>query len=103
MARLTLIVTLTVARTELDGFRRYEHAAAAILRKYGGAIERVIEGRAEPHASELTEVHLVSFPNEAAFDAYRGDPELGALSALRERSILRTQILFGADRPPYGS
>ena len=42
------------------------------------------------------------FPDEAALRAYRADPELAALAALRESAIAATEIWTGTDGPVYG-
>ncbi|MCC6293257.1 MAG: hypothetical protein IT164_11455 [Bryobacterales bacterium] len=101
--RLILVVTLEVRNEAAADFDRFETQAAAILSKRGGRIERVIrlEGSAAP--GSFCEVHLVSFPDEAAFNAYRSDPELLALKNLRERAILSTGIVRGQDVPIYGA
>jgi hypothetical protein len=47
------------------------------------------------------EVHVVSFPDWDAFEAYRGDPQLKDLLPLRERLIARTEIWRGEERAVY--
>jgi hypothetical protein len=97
-----LLVQLFVHMGREAEFRRFETEAARIMRRHGGRIDRVIRptgparGDALPH-----EVHLVSFPSAAGFEAYRADPELRALGALRESAIARTEILVGIDGEPY--
>jgi len=44
---------------------------------------------------------VVSFPDADAFAAYRADAELRELLALREESILATEVLVGVDGPDY--
>jgi hypothetical protein len=46
-------------------------------------------------------VHLVSFRSAAGLEAYRADPELRALDALRESAIARTDVLVGVEGEPY--
>jgi uncharacterized protein (DUF1330 family) len=90
-----------VRREQLEAFRSFETQAAAVVARHGGAIERTVVVRAPPAAELLTEVHLVSFPDEAAFAAYRQDPALQALAPLRERAIVKTEILVGDHGPDY--
>lgn len=97
---LVLVVTLEVRRTAETEFRRFETAAAEIMTSHGGRIERVIELDAES-AEILRELHIVEFPNESSFQAYRGDPRLVPLTALRHLSIISTAILRGRNRPTY--
>jgi uncharacterized protein (DUF1330 family) len=97
---MTLIVMLSVRPGELEAFRRYETEAARIMRRHGGALERVIVLRRaddDPHK----EAHLVTFPSEEAFAAYRADDELRALADLRERAVISTDVWLGEDGERY--
>ena len=82
-------------------FRQFETQAAQIMQKYGGRIERVIRptsaapGDALPH-----EIHLVSFPNMAQFESYRGDSELAQLGPLRQAAIAKTEVTIGEEGDP---
>jgi uncharacterized protein (DUF1330 family) len=101
-APLVLVARLFVRPGHEEDFRRFETEAARLVRRHGGALERVI--RCEPPAVGLEaphEVHLLSFPSAEALAAYRADPALAALAPLRARAILRTEITTGRDRPPY--
>jgi hypothetical protein len=98
---MLLAVILTVRRDEREAFERYETAAAAVMAGHGGAIERTVAGIADADAALERELHLVRFPDEAAFAAYRADPALRALGPLRERAIVATEILTGRDGPRY--
>jgi uncharacterized protein (DUF1330 family) len=100
------VATLTVRPGMAEAFRAYEHAAARIMAKHGGAIERVIVERPQSGVvadHPLREVHIVTFPSDEAFAAYRADPELVALAAQRDACIADTQILVGSDGPRYGN
>jgi hypothetical protein len=70
--------------------------------RHGGRIERVIRPTGPPRDAALPhEIHLVSFASPAGLEAYRADPELRALAALRESAIARTEVIMGADAEPY--
>jgi hypothetical protein len=99
--RLFLVATITVRREEVDAFRSFERAAAAVMAKYGGAIERAIV--VDDGSAPLQEIHVVSFPDEQAFAAYRADEGLGRLAPLRERSVIRTEIARGHAGPDYSA
>lgn len=92
---LVLVATLTVRREARSAYRQYEAAAVRIMSPHGGRIERVIELDGEESAETFREVHIVTFPDAAAFDAYRADPEITALAALRKSAIVSTEILRG--------
>jgi hypothetical protein len=72
------------------------------MQRHGGRIERRIAlvGGGEEGAPD--EMHVVTFPSRANFDAYRGDPALGPLADLRARAIARTVVREGAEMPPFG-
>jgi hypothetical protein len=98
---VTLVVILTVRCDALDAFRAYERRAAAVMARYGGAIERTVVTAPDGGGLTLKEIHLVTFPDEQAFSAYRGDAELGEVAHLRSASVVHTEILRGEEGPDY--
>ena len=100
--RLILVVTLEVRKDAAATFARFETQAAAILSRWDGKIERVIRLDEEAPGRTFREVHIVSFPDGDAFDAYRRDPELAALKSLRDGAIVSTEIVRGRDLATYG-
>jgi uncharacterized protein (DUF1330 family) len=98
-----IVAVLTVRRARAEEFRRFETAAAQIMARHGGAIERTV--RLDPAPADdperFRELHLVRFRDAAAFGAYRADPELAALAPLREAAIAATEIWTGTDGPTY--
>lgn len=99
---MVLVVTLTVHRDRADEFRRFEGEAARIMRRHGGRMERVVVPRDASLGEHFQEIHLVHFPDDAAFAAYRDDPELRALAPLRESAVVATEIRVGDAGPGYG-
>ena len=100
---IVLVAQLWIAPGRTDEFGRFESAAASIMARHGGNIARRISVGAEHGSDGPDEVHVVTFPSQAAYQAYRADPELSSLSALRAKAILRTVILEGVDLPPFGA
>lgn len=99
---IVLLVHLFVHPGRAAEFHRFETEAARIMRRHGGRIDRVIRPTGPGLVDALPhEVHLVSFASAAGFAAYREDPELQALAALRESAIARTDVLVGTDGEPY--
>jgi uncharacterized protein (DUF1330 family) len=98
---VTLVVILTVRCEALDAFRAYERKAAAVMARYGGAIERTVVTAPDGAGLSLKEIHLVTFPDEQAFSAYRRDAELGAVAHLRDAAVVHTEILRGEEGPDY--
>jgi uncharacterized protein (DUF1330 family) len=99
---MLLHITLSVRRSELEAFRTFEHHAARVMSKHGGAIERVLVLKTredEPHK----EVHILSFPSEDAYAAYRASPEIAAFQPMREVSVERTELAVATPGPNYGA
>ena len=97
---MLLLATLTVRRAELDAFRAYEHAAAAIMARHGGRIENAFV--VDEGGDTLRELHVVRFASADDRARYAADPELRALAEIRERCVVSTEILNATDGPRYG-
>jgi len=95
-ARVSFVVSLWIRGNDVVGFEDYERAAARVMSKHDGRLDAVV--RCDALDDGPFEVHVVSFPSAAAFDAYRNDPSLAALRETRERVIARTEIMRGARR-----
>src|SRR5215475_3977790 len=100
---MTLVVILTVRREALDKFRTFEQRAAAVMAKYGGAIERTVVINPQNTEDLLKEIHIVTFPDEQALLAYQQDADLKAVASLRVESVVHTELMIGEDGPDYGS
>lgn len=99
--KVTLVVSLFIhARREAD-FEQFESAAAAIMRRHGGAIERRVGFAAHAVPGQPHEVHIVTFPDRRSFEQYRGDADLLALADLRARAIRDTIVWTGEDLPNF--
>ncbi|MGE0396082.1 MAG: hypothetical protein AB7T06_05075 [Kofleriaceae bacterium] len=134
---MLLVALISVEAGKLDEFHKYEHAAAQIMARYNGVIERAIAlpgvvtlpkatapapkrggimGAIEGVASEIDrsvekllhpdeqgyrELHILRFPDEAAYDAYRADPEIIALAPERAKCVSKTELWRAAEGPRY--
>ena len=98
---MVLVVLITVRAQEIDKFRAYERQAALIMTRHGGELERAIEVPSEADDGTLREVHIVSFPDETAYQAYLVDPDLAPWRSLRDASVISTQVLKGSEGPDY--
>ena len=87
-------ITLCVLLWAHDGEERaliaYEDAVLQLLSSHGG---RVLQ-RARTDGSDdgPLEIHVLTFPSEAALDAYMNDPRRAARAADRGRAIARTAV-----------
>ncbi|MBI3245739.1 MAG: NIPSNAP family protein [Deltaproteobacteria bacterium] len=101
-SRIILVASLFIHPGHEAEFRQFETEAARIMRKYGGRIERVIRPHASvPLGSSPHEIHIVSFPSMAQFEAYRKDGDLAKCTPLRQSAIARTEIIIGEEGEPY--
>jgi uncharacterized protein (DUF1330 family) len=98
---LILTIRLWLNTSDIAAYEDFERTAARIMAKHGGRIERAIRINTSDDPDAPFEVHIVSFPNGAAFDAYRNDPETMALAEERAQVIARTDIEFGTDVSSY--
>jgi uncharacterized protein (DUF1330 family) len=94
---MKIVAILTVRNEAAADFRAFEKTAAAAMARHGGALERAVAIPPEPGGATFKEVHLISFPDSAAFAAYRADAQLLAAIPLRDRSVVGTEILIGEE------
>ena len=99
---MTLVAILTVRRTAIETFRAFERRAATVMAAHGGRIERTVVVTATGDPDVIKEIHVVTFPDERAFAAYRSDARLRALTPLRDEAVVHTEVLIGEDGPRYG-
>lgn len=100
-AKVTLVVSLSIHAGREAEFEQFESAAARIMRRYGGRIERRIRSAASAEAPQPYEFHVVTFPDEESLGRYRSDTELKGLAELRARAIRDTTVWRGIELPPF--
>jgi len=98
-----LIVLFWVMPDQFDALDEYVRQVHPIMVKHGGSFVTVMEptvllGWDEPQPHQA---HVLRFPSQADFEAYRGDPELELLIPLRDRAVRRAVTVAGRqiDRP----
>ncbi len=94
---LTIVAALCIHPCREREFAEFEAAADAIMRRYGGRIERRIGFAASADPDQPHEVHIVTFPDPQSLERYRADTDLQALAELRNRAIRQTTIWIGRD------
>jgi antibiotic biosynthesis monooxygenase (ABM) superfamily enzyme len=98
--RHVLVISLWVHPGQEAAFEAFEREAARLMARHGGRIDqavRIARGQGEaPH-----EIHVVSFPDEAAYQAYGADPYTAALREGRAKIISRTAVLEGQEAGRY--
>jgi uncharacterized protein (DUF1330 family) len=98
---MIVVAILTVKREAIENFRDYEKRATEIMKDHGGRIERTVVVKPDGAPDLIKEIHVVRFPNDAAFLSYRNDARLTRISRLREQSVVHTEILVGEEGPTY--
>jgi hypothetical protein len=89
---ITLVLIVDVPPGAVAAFLEYEDRVLPLLARHGGLLERRLRG-----GDGLTEVHVVSFPSQAAYDDYVGDPERLAHRMLLDGVPLQQRLLEVVD------
>jgi GNAT superfamily N-acetyltransferase len=98
---VTLVAILTIRKDALEAFRAFERHAASVMADHGGRIERTVVVTPAATPDLVKEIHVVTFPDARALQAYRGDARRDALAHLRDASVVATEIFVGEDGPRY--
>ena len=96
-----ILVRLWIRRGLEAEFEAYERKVARIMARYGGVIERAIRTSGASDDAPF-EVHVLRFPSQDLYDAYRDDAERRSLSDERARIIANSDSLVGTPGPIYG-
>jgi antibiotic biosynthesis monooxygenase (ABM) superfamily enzyme len=99
--RYMLVVSLWIHPGQAAAFEAFERDAARVMAKHGGRIEQAVRVLPDGQRDVPFEVHIVSFPDEAAAGGYASDPETLALRERRAGIIARTERLVGQKVGPY--
>jgi antibiotic biosynthesis monooxygenase (ABM) superfamily enzyme len=103
--RYVRVVHLWIHEGQESAFEAFEREAARIMARHKGRIDSAVRltpppGAPPPDATPY-ELHIVSFPDQAAFEAYSSDPETLALREKRSKIIARTVLMAGREAGPY--
>jgi uncharacterized protein (DUF1330 family) len=101
--RITVVAILTVRKEAIEQFRAFESHAARVMNKYGGSLQMTILASPDGSSEVIKEVHVMTFPTEEAFAAYRRDKELEHAADLRNQSVVHTEIVVEVDGPELDS
>jgi hypothetical protein len=78
-----------------DVFQEYEARVLPLLSEHGGVLQRRVRSE-----DRMTEIHLVGFPSQAVFDAYRDDPRRSDCAPLMVSSGAVLELLRVEDVDP---
>ncbi len=74
---LLFAVIVRIPPSGVGAFQEYETCVLSLLAEHGGVLQRRV--RTEDGTMEI---HLVAFPSQAVFEAYRSDPRRAAYAPL---------------------
>jgi hypothetical protein len=96
-AGFTVVMIAELGAAAVGPFDAYERRVLPLLDRHGGRLERRLRT-----ADGRTEVHLLSFPSRAGYDAYRADPDRAALRPLLAGLDLTQRVLEVQDVDEMG-
>jgi hypothetical protein len=104
--RYSLVVSIWIRPGREEAFEAFEQEAARRMAIHGGRIDAAVRtapnGLATgPEEATAYEVHIVSFPDKAAADAYADDPANMAAREERAGIIALTMVVPGREAGPY--
>ena len=82
---MRLLVTIDLAAADIGTFERYEAVVLPLVAKHGGHVEFRVRA-----LDNTREVHLLTFPDDGTYEAFRSDPNRLAVQALWAASGART-------------
>ena len=95
---LIIVVEMYVKAGREEAFQQFEQKAAAIMRDYGGRIDKAIRPEPAGGIDDVPyEVHLVSFPSDDQFANYRRDRRTQELAFERDNCVRHTRLILGRD------
>lgn len=89
---LQVLVFLYHADASSEAFRNFEMKALSIVRSHGGKLVTAFVPQKGQHEDVPDEIHLIEFPSQTAFEAYRNDAKTTALARERDSIISKTVI-----------
>ena len=85
---LTFVLIARIPPEGVEAFRAYEDQVLPVLSEHGGRLQRRLR-------NELgtVELHILSYPSDAAHQKYRGDPRRTAAAPLLDSSAAKLELL----------
>jgi uncharacterized protein (DUF1330 family) len=87
---VTVCVLLWAREGRRDALVAYEDQVLQLMHDHGARV--VFRGRASESSDGPTEIHILTYPSEAAFDAYMQDERRIAMADQREQAVERTEV-----------
>ena len=92
------VLAIIHARKKGTGaLRDYEAKVIPVLEEHGGKLLAAFKPRGHENSEYPDEIHLIEFPSEDAFQSYRADPRVAALSEYRRAAIAETKVFISEE------
>lgn len=98
---LHVLALLYHSQSDVETFRAFETKALSIVNTHGGKLVSAFVPQNAQNPDKPDEIHLIEFPDQAAFDAYRNDPKTMALSSERDAIVSNTIVYTSASFVKY--
>jgi uncharacterized protein (DUF1330 family) len=102
--RYVRVVSIWIHKGREAAFEAFEREAAQRMARHGGRIDaavRTADNATDPDNATPYEIHVVSFPDKAAADAYANDPATQAQQERRAGIISLTMVVAGREAGSY--
>lgn len=98
-----VLVMLTAGEGGLAALRAYETQVLPVLQAHGGHLLSAFEPQSDGSVPGPDEIHLIEFPSEQAFQAYRNDARVAELADARAQAIGATVLYVSRAMVDYAS
>jgi len=99
---LVIIAHLFIHPGQEAAYRAFEEQALACFRSHRGEVLAAFRPRPNADGSPTPyEIHVLHIGSEEAFAAFRADPALVALAALRAQAIAHSEIFLSEEVVTY--
>jgi len=95
-----VLAMISAGEDGVESLRSYEAQVLPIMRSHGGRLLSAFVPRRDDRNTP-DEIHLLEFPSDESFAAYRADPGVQALAAQRARAIASTVVYVSAEVIDY--
>ena len=96
-----VLAMLHAGNEGIEGLQDYESRVIPIMSAHGGRLLSAFRPKGSEHPEIPDEIHLIEFPSEEAFQAYRSDPEVARLAERRGVVISKTAIYVSEELLDY--
>lgn len=97
---IQIIALLYAGQHGIKGLREFESLAIPILKEHGGVLVSA-SSKMDRADTEPDEIHVIQFPSNIEFDAYKSDKRIIEMATFREEMIDRMEIYLTTNFHEY--